>query len=191
MESKSREATRPTKEECPEPSEPLDTNRTTENSASNAITSNAIPSDAVTSVRQTTASPPLPLHKTVRAATAGTSGFFKELPAQQQQSYELSELSSRESLNAPHTELDKDKEPKEVRKRPARKTKKEKQARRGKPKRQQTFEKLKIIGTNANGMKSKRDSLNSILATERPQVFMLQETKSGKPNQISIDGYDL
>ena len=53
------------------------------------------------------------------------------------------------------------------------------------------YKKLKILGTNANGLNTKKDSLINILATEQPQVFMVQETKSSKPNQISIEGYEL
>ena len=66
-----------------------------------------------------------------------------------------------------------------------------KRTRRSKPRRQQAYKELKIIGTNANGINSKKDSLVSVLATEKPQVFMIQETKSGKPNQVKIDGYEL
>ena len=192
MEFKSREATRTTKREASGPSEPLDTNRTKKISKSNVIASNtATASDAVTSVEQTTAPPPLPIHKKFGADATATNRLGEELPAHRQQSSELSELPSHEALKIPCNKLDKKgEECKKVKRRTARETKK-KQARRGKPKRHQTFEKLKIIGTNANGINSKKESLNSILSTEKPQVFMLQETKCGKPNQISIEGYEL
>ena len=75
--------------------------------------------------------------------------------------------------------------------RTVRKIAKKKQTRRSKPKRQQIYEKLKIVGTNANGIMSKKESLTSVLTIEKPQVFMIQETKSGKPNQMKIDGYEL
>ena len=48
-----------------------------------------------------------------------------------------------------------------------------------------------MIGTNANGLNSKRDSLNNILESEKPHVFMVQETKMKRMNQWTINGYEL
>ena len=73
-------------------------------------------------------------------------------------------------------------------------TKKEgrkKKTRRGARKRTQNTEKLIITGTNANGLKPKKESLNSLLETDRPQVFMIQETKTKRKNEIQIQGYEL
>ena len=48
-----------------------------------------------------------------------------------------------------------------------------------------------ILGTNANGLKPKKESLINLLATDNPQVFMIQETMMKKPNQMMIPGYQL
>ena len=51
--------------------------------------------------------------------------------------------------------------------------------------------KLKVIGTNANGLKSKKESFVHILDTDKPQVFMIQETKLRRKNQIKVEDYEL
>ena len=66
-----------------------------------------------------------------------------------------------------------------------------KKTRRGSNKRKQPTEKLTITGTNANGLKSKKDSLLNLLSTDNPQVFMIQETKMKKKNQMEVQGYEL
>ena len=50
---------------------------------------------------------------------------------------------------------------------------------------------FKIIGTNADGLRSKKDSLINLIQTERPAVFMIQETKMKQKKQINIEGYEL
>ena len=62
--------------------------------------------------------------------------------------------------------------------------------RRGKKKTRNYIEKLIIIGTNANGLKSKKQSFMELLNVDKPQVFMVQETKLRKPNQCKIKGYE-
>ena len=61
-------------------------------------------------------------------------------------------------------------------------------SRRGK---RELTENLTIIGTNAYGLNSKRDSFTNILQSEKPHVFMVQETKMKRLNQWTIDGYEL
>ena len=68
---------------------------------------------------------------------------------------------------------------------------KQKQTRRGKRAKQLITEKLTITGTNANGLATKKESLLHSLQTENPQVFMVQETKLRRKNQIKVDGYQL
>ena len=50
---------------------------------------------------------------------------------------------------------------------------------------------LTVCGTNANGIKSKKESLRNLLDNEQPQVFMIQETKVKHKNQIKADGYEI
>ena len=63
--------------------------------------------------------------------------------------------------------------------------------RRGFKKRKQYTEELTITGTNANGLKCKKQSFINLLKTDNPQVFMIQETKLRKKNQFTIPGYAL
>ena len=63
--------------------------------------------------------------------------------------------------------------------------------RRGHKKRKQLTEKLVIMGTNANGLKTKRKSFSDLLITNQPQVVMVQETKMKRPNQLTVKGYEL
>ena len=51
--------------------------------------------------------------------------------------------------------------------------------------------KLKVIGTNANGLKSKKESFINLLKTDCPQVFMIQETKLKRKNQVRVEDYEL
>ena len=62
--------------------------------------------------------------------------------------------------------------------------------RRGLRKREQHYEKLLVIGTNANGLKSKKGSFLEMLTNMKPQVVTIQETKLKKKNQIKAEGYD-
>ena len=71
------------------------------------------------------------------------------------------------------------------------KTRKNKKNRRGLKRREQGSEKLVITGTNANGLKTKQESFINHLEVEKPHVFMVQETKMKKENQISVHGYGL
>ena len=66
-----------------------------------------------------------------------------------------------------------------------------KKTRRGIKKREQLTEKLLIIGTNANGLQSKKNSFSNLLANYQPQVAMVQETKMKRQGQIAIQGYEL
>ena len=50
--------------------------------------------------------------------------------------------------------------------------------------------KLKVIGTNANGLKSKQQSFTNLLDTDRPQIFMIQETKLKRKNQVRVEEYE-
>ena len=47
------------------------------------------------------------------------------------------------------------------------------------------------MGTNANGLKSKQESLINILKMDSPQVFMVQETKAKRQNELLVKGYEL
>ena len=68
---------------------------------------------------------------------------------------------------------------------------KPRKTRRGKRKNRKITEKLTIIGTNANGLSTKKESLVHLLASENPQGFMIQETKMRRKNQLKISGYQL
>ena len=48
---------------------------------------------------------------------------------------------------------------------------------------------LKILGSNANGIVSKKKSLINLINSEKPSIFMIQETKSNKAGQIKIPGF--
>ena len=47
------------------------------------------------------------------------------------------------------------------------------------------------MGTNANGLTSKKESLVNMLEMDKPQVFMVQETKAKRQNQLLVKGYEL
>ena len=47
------------------------------------------------------------------------------------------------------------------------------------------------MGTNANGLNTKKDSLLNLLETDKPQIFIIQETKMKRANQWTVDGYKL
>ena len=66
-----------------------------------------------------------------------------------------------------------------------------KNVRRGKRKREnELLEKLVIAGTNANGIKSKKESFIHWLENDNPQVVMVQETKVTRKNQFNVPGYE-
>ena len=43
---------------------------------------------------------------------------------------------------------------------------------------------LKLIGSNTNGLIQKLESLENVLCVEKPSVVFLQETKMGRPHRI-------
>ena len=51
--------------------------------------------------------------------------------------------------------------------------------------------KLNVCGTNANGINSKKESLRNLLYTDKPHVFMIQETKLGRTKQFQLDDYEI
>ena len=51
--------------------------------------------------------------------------------------------------------------------------------------------KLTICGTNANGLKSKKESFLNLLSKENPQIFMIQETKLRRKNQFKVPGVEI
>ena len=51
--------------------------------------------------------------------------------------------------------------------------------------------KLNVCGTNANGINSKKESLRNLLYTDKPHVFMIQETKLGRKKQFKLDDYEI
>ena len=65
-----------------------------------------------------------------------------------------------------------------------------KKKRRGKH-RKKNISKLSVMGTNANGIKSKKASLINVLNADLPQIFMLQETKLKRKNQIRLEKYEI
>ena len=67
---------------------------------------------------------------------------------------------------------------------------KKKKTRRGCCRRNKS-ENLVVTGTNANGLNTKKDSLLDMLETEKPHVFMIQETKMKRKNQWIVDEYEL
>ena len=66
-----------------------------------------------------------------------------------------------------------------------------KKTRIGIKKREQLTEKLLIIGTNANGLQSKKNSFSNLLPNYQPQVATVQETKMKRQGPIAIQGYEL
>ena len=48
-----------------------------------------------------------------------------------------------------------------------------------------------ICGTNANGIKSKKESFKNLLNNKEPHVFMIQETKLSRENQIQCENYEV
>ena len=48
-----------------------------------------------------------------------------------------------------------------------------------------------IYGTNAAGLSSKLNSLKDVLKVIKPKVFMIQETKLSKHNNLKIDNYEI
>ena len=48
-----------------------------------------------------------------------------------------------------------------------------------------------VIGTNANGILSKKDSLFQIVDQLKPSVLYLQESKVNKKGLIKIEGYEI
>ena len=51
--------------------------------------------------------------------------------------------------------------------------------------------KFSLLGTNANGILGKQDSLDSLLNKFRPNVITTQETKLGKKGMIKLKGYQI
>ena len=71
------------------------------------------------------------------------------------------------------------------------KKQKDSKTRRGKNKKVKHIEKLVVIGTNANGLSSKKDSFKELLLNDKPQVAMIQETKMKRPNTLNVQGYQM
>ena len=71
--------------------------------------------------------------------------------------------------------------------------KKSSKIRRGKKLRQNKERnlKFKVLGTNANGISSKLESFNNLIAKEKPACFMLQETKLKRTGKIKMRGYQI
>ena len=69
--------------------------------------------------------------------------------------------------------------------------KKMKKRRKRKQKKHILSKMLTVCGTNANGIKSKKESFLNLLHTDNPQVFMLQETKLSRKNQFPVKGYEI
>jgi exonuclease III len=63
--------------------------------------------------------------------------------------------------------------------------------RRGRKKRDTYTEKLVVLGTNANGLNSKKDSFKELLRNDKPQVAMVQETKMKRQNKVKVKGYEI
>ena len=57
--------------------------------------------------------------------------------------------------------------------------------------RKEILSKLKVFGTNANGIMSKKESFRNLLNTDSPDVFMIQETKLAKKNQLQLEDYEI
>ena len=65
------------------------------------------------------------------------------------------------------------------------------ETRRARKKRQKLTDDLVVTGTNANGLRTKRESFLYLLANDSPQVVMVQETKAKRKNQLKAQGYEL
>ena len=50
---------------------------------------------------------------------------------------------------------------------------------------------LKILGTNADGISSKKNSFTNLIKEDKPTVFMLQETKLRKQGLFTVQGYQI
>ena len=50
---------------------------------------------------------------------------------------------------------------------------------------------LKIIGNNADGLFSKKESFQNLLNNEKPTCFLIQETKLKKEGRIKPEGYKI
>ena len=55
----------------------------------------------------------------------------------------------------------------------------------------QYSKKFSIIGTNANGLKSKLDSLNYVITELKPAVIFIQETKVNIKGEVDLPGYEV
>ena len=51
--------------------------------------------------------------------------------------------------------------------------------------------KFKIIGNNANGIESKKQSFKNLIKNEEPTCFVLQETKCKRVGQLRVEGYQI
>ena len=49
--------------------------------------------------------------------------------------------------------------------------------------------KFRIIGTNADGILSKKESFLNLIKNENPSCFMVQETKLKSTGQLKVKGY--
>ena len=54
-----------------------------------------------------------------------------------------------------------------------------------------TSKTLTIVGTNANGIVSKIDSLALVVKELNPAVVILQETKVNRKGQVKLPGYEI
>ena len=50
---------------------------------------------------------------------------------------------------------------------------------------------FRIIGTNADGILSKKESFLNLIKNENPSCFMVQETKLKSTGQLKVKGYQL
>ena len=69
--------------------------------------------------------------------------------------------------------------------------KKNRRGRGGKKQKDLLSKKLILCGANANGIKSKKESFFNLLETYEPHVFLIQETKLSRKNQVRVKGYDV